>query len=156
MIGGVSICHGYMCILLYTQPIWCYSIPNIYAQLKGVSICHGYICMLLYMKPIWCNGIPENLCSIEGESICHGYICILLYMQTYLLLQYSRYLCSIGGGVNLPCIYVHAALYESLCGVMVFQRSMINWMGVSICHGYMCMLLYMKPIWCNGIPEIYA
>ena len=23
-------------------------------------------------------------------------------------------------------------------------------------HGYMCMLLYMKPVWCNGSPEIYA
>ena len=34
-------------------------------------------------------------------------------------------------------------------------ESMLNW-GVSICHGYMCMLLYMKPIWCNSIPEIYA
>ena len=26
----------------------------------------------------------------------------------------------------------------------------------SICHGYMCILLYMKLIWCNGFPEIYA
>ena len=23
-----------------------------------------------------------------------------------------------------------------------------------ICHGYMCILLYMKLIWCNGFPEI--
>ena len=26
----------------------------------------------------------------------------------------------------------------------------------SICHGYICILLYMKPMWCNGFPEIYA
>ena len=26
----------------------------------------------------------------------------------------------------------------------------------SICHGYMCIVLYMKPNWCNGVPEIYA
>ena len=26
----------------------------------------------------------------------------------------------------------------------------------SICHGYMCIVLYMKLIWCNGFPEIYA
>ena len=26
----------------------------------------------------------------------------------------------------------------------------------SVCHGYMCILLYMKLIWCSGFPEIYA
>ena len=26
----------------------------------------------------------------------------------------------------------------------------------SICHGYMCIVLYMKHIWCNGFPDIYA
>ena len=25
-----------------------------------------------------------------------------------------------------------------------------------ICHGSMCILLYMKPMWCNGFPQIYA
>ena len=27
---------------------------------------------------------------------------------------------------------------------------------MSICHGYMCILLYMKCIWCSGFPDIYA
>ena len=26
----------------------------------------------------------------------------------------------------------------------------------SIFHGYMCIVLYMKLIWCNGFPEICA
>ena len=26
----------------------------------------------------------------------------------------------------------------------------------SVCHWYMCILLYMKHIWCNGFPEIYG
>ena len=26
----------------------------------------------------------------------------------------------------------------------------------SVCHGYMCILLYMKLICCSGFPEIYA
>ena len=25
-----------------------------------------------------------------------------------------------------------------------------------LCHGYMCIVLYMKLIWCNGFAEIYA
>ena len=41
---------------------------------------------------------------------------------------------------------------------MDFHRSMLNWMrGMGlICHGSMCILLYMKPMWCNGFPEIYG
>ena len=38
---------------------------------------------------------------------------------------------------------------------MVFQTSMLNWRGF-ICYGYMCIVLYMKLIWCNGFAEIYA
>ena len=43
---------------------------------------------------------------------------------------------------------------------MVFQRCMLDWrreVGL-ICHGFMCIVLYiyMKLIWCNGFPEIYA
>ena len=26
----------------------------------------------------------------------------------------------------------------------------------AVCHGYMCILLYVKLIWCSGFPEIYA
>ena len=47
----------------------------------------------------------------------------------------------------------------SVCtGVVVFHKSIVDWWrGVgSICLGYMCILLYMKLIWCNGFPETYA
>ena len=27
---------------------------------------------------------------------------------------------------------------------------------MSICHGYVCIVLYMKLIWCNAFAEIYA
>ena len=26
----------------------------------------------------------------------------------------------------------------------------------SVCHGYMCILLYMKCIWCSGVALIYG
>ena len=26
----------------------------------------------------------------------------------------------------------------------------------SVCHGYLCIALYIKLIWCNGFAEIYA
>ena len=47
-----SVCHGYMCILLYVKCIWCSGYLEIYAQLWGVclplvyvhsSICETYL-----------------------------------------------------------------------------------------------------------------
>ena len=40
---------------------------------------------------------------------------------------------------------------------MVFQRSMFDCSGVHLPNmRTMCILLYMKLIWCHGFPEIYA
>ena len=30
-------------------------------------------------------------------------------------------------GVHLPKVYVHSATCETYCGVVVFNRSMVNW-----------------------------
>ena len=38
----------------------------------------------------------------------------------------------------------------NLFGVMVLYRSMVDWRA-HICPEYMCILLYVKLIWCNGI-----
>ena len=92
------------------------------------SISHGYISIVLYMKCIWCNGFAKIYAQLQE-------------------------------GVNLPWVYVHCAIYiRNFCGVMVFQRSMLDWRrGVgSICHRYMCIVLYIKPVWCHGFAEIYA
>ena len=37
----------------------------------------------------------------------------------------------------------------------MLHRSMLIWSG-SICQGYMCILLDVKLILCNGVAEIYA
>ena len=39
-------------------------------------------------------------------------------------------------------------------GVVVFKRCMVDWGDV--CHGYMCILLYVTLIWCSGVPEMYG
>ena len=61
-------------------------------------------------------------------------------------------------GVCLPWVYVHSSICDTdlVFSVVVFQRSMVNWGVVYICHGYMCILLYVTLIWCSGVPEIYA
>ena len=157
-----SVCHRYMCILLYVKLIWCSSFLEIYAQLEeGVgSVCHGYMCILLYMKLMWCSGVAQIYGQLEEgvESVYPWYMCILLYMtlmqcsgvaQIYAQLEEEW--------VSLPWVYVHSAICE-FCSVVVFQRFMLDWRrGVrSVCHGYMCILLYVQLIWCSSFPEIYA
>ena len=78
-----SICHGYMCILLYMKLIWCSGFPEICAQLEEGegSVCHGYMYILLYMKLIWCSGFPEICAQLEEwvGSVCIA-ICAYFHM----------------------------------------------------------------------------
>ena len=46
------------------------------------SICNGYMCIVLHMKLIWCNSFPDIYAQLEE-----------------------------GGGVNLPWVCVHCAIY---------------------------------------------
>ena len=48
------------------------------------SVYHGYMCILLHMKVIWCSGFPDIYAQLE-----------------------------VGGGFNLPWVYVHSAIYET-------------------------------------------
>ena len=45
---------------------------------------------------------------------------------------------------------------SKLCGVMVLNRSIVNWSRGYMYPQYMCIVLYMTLIWCNGIPYIYC
>ena len=62
-----SVCHGYMCILLYMKLIWCSGFSEIYARLEeGMgSVCHGYMCILLYVEVIGCSGFQETYPQLE-------------------------------------------------------------------------------------------
>ena len=42
------------------------------------------------------------------------------------------------------------AHFGNLFGIVVFHRYMVDWRGY-VCHRYMCMLLYVKLIWCSGV-----
>ena len=62
-----SVCHRYMCMLLYVQLIGCNGVAWIYAHLEeGVGlVCHRYMCILQYVKLIRCC---IDVCSIGGEG----------------------------------------------------------------------------------------
>ena len=103
-VGGYSD-YGYMCIVLYMSEI--YLVSWVFRDLcligGGVgSIWHGYMCIVQYLKLIWCNGFPEIYAELEegwwGQSAVG--ICALYYIYIYIWNWF---------------------------GVMVFQRSMLDW-----------------------------
>ena len=59
---GGSVCHGYMCILLYMKLNWCSGFPEIYTQLEeGVgSVCYGYKYILLHIKLLQFIGLNRT------------------------------------------------------------------------------------------------
>ena len=85
--GVGSICHGYICIVLYMKCMWCNGFPDTYARLE--------------------EGVGQ---SAMVYVHCAIYIC-----ETYLVSWFSKDLCLIGGGggINLPWIYVHCTIYET-------------------------------------------
>ena len=148
-IGGSNM--STMCILLYRKLIWCHGFPEIYAQLGGPNM--STMCILLYRKLIWCHGFPEIYAQLGGQYEHNVHSAIY---ETYLVSWFSRNLWSIG--VSICQIWAQCAFcyIGNLFGVMVFQKSMIDW-GVHLPNmSTMCILLYMKLIWCHGFPEIYA
>ena len=54
--GMGSICHGYMCIVLYIymKLMWCNGFAQIYVRL-GV-----------HLPNMWCNGFPKIYAGFEG------------------------------------------------------------------------------------------
>ena len=52
------------------------------------------------------------------------------------------------GGFHLSCIYVHCAISarSTKFDVVVFKASMLDRLGGSICHAYMCIVLYLLDL----------
>ena len=48
---------------------------------------------------------------------------------------------------------MYILLYMNLFGVVVLHRSLVNWRRGP---WFMCILLYVKLIWCSGITQIYG
>ena len=49
-------------------------------------------------------------------------------------------------------------MHSSLC-----DTDLVKWcfrdvwsVGGYVCHGYMCILLYVKLVWCSSVPEMYG
>ena len=116
-------------------------------SIGGGYIFPMYMCILLCVKHIWCSGIPYIYGQLEEGALVyvHSAICEISVVEWY-----SIHLWSIGGDTSVLCICALCYMLN-IFGVVVFHTSMVNWRGY-ICPKYICILLYIKHIWCSGIP----
>ena len=135
LIGGgsqVNLAMGICALCCMWKLIWCNGFPQIYARLEGVHLPNmNWLWNLLYMKLIYCNGFPEIYAWLEGGvgSICHRYMCIVLYMKLIWCNGFPEIYAQLEegvGGQSPMCICALCYIWN-LFGVMVFQRSMLDW-----------------------------
>ena len=113
---------------------------------------------------MWCSSIQCIYAQLTGGSICLLYICIVLDLPVGVAVCKASVLNWLGG--HLPSIYMHcprcsnccsgmqgicaqltgedlcliALCYANIFGVAVFNSSMLDWLGGSICFLYICIV----------------
>ena len=129
--GVGSICHGYMCIVLYMKLMWCNGFAEMYAWLEWGYIWLRYMQIVLYVKLLWCSGIAYIYCHLEERvgSICQGYMCILLYMKVIWFSCFPEIYAQFWRrGWDQSAMGICAFCYTwKLFDVVIFPKSMLNW-----------------------------
>ena len=107
------------------------------------------MCILLYVKLIQCSGIMQIYDEMEERYICPEYIALCYMLNLFGIVVFHRSMVSWKEGLGI-CAF---CFMLNLCGVVV---SIHLWSIGGGGHWYMCILLYVKLIWCSGIPYIYG
>ena len=110
-------------------------------------ICPKYMCILLYVTHIWCSGIPYIYGQLEGGTSALSISAFCFMWKLFGVVVFHKSMVNWrkeGLGICAFCSM------WNFCGVVVFHTSMVNCKGY-ICPQYMCILLYVKHIWCSGI-----
>ena len=80
-------------------------------------------------------------------------MCILLYVKLIWCSGIPYIYGQLEGGISTLGICGFCYMLN-LFGVVVFHTSMVNWKRGG--PWYMCIVLYVKLLWCNSIPYIYG
>ena len=143
----------HVCILLYVIVIWCNGISEICCQLESGGRCILSIYAFCYMWHLF-GVMVSHRCIVNwsGGYMYPQYMCILLYVKLIWCNGIPWIYCTVGVlGESILSICAFCYMWH-LFGVMVFHRCIVNWSGGYMYSQYMCILLYVTLIWCNGIP----
>ena len=136
-----------------TVEMWnCHSWPSMMPVLGGTFVMG--ICAFLYMWHWFSVVVFQQIYGWLGRGyICHGYMCILLYV-TLIWCSGVPEMYGWLGGTSAMGICAFFYMWHWF-GVVVFQRSMVNWEGTSA-MGYVPFFYMWNFCQCSGVPEIYG
>ena len=129
-----------------------------------------------YVKLMWYSGFHRSMIYVHS-AICETYLVQWIFHTS--MVDWRGYICPgicafcymlnlFGVVVFHRCmvnwrrgalVYVHSAICETYLVVsrgIPCVHSMVDWRGIHLPSQYMCILLYVKLIWCSGIPQIYG
>ena len=138
----------------------------------GVNLPWVYVYCAIY-ELVWYNGFPDIYAWLEergwGQSVIS--ICALCYIYLpvdlpSLVLWYSRHLCLSQRGQSTidPCYTITPSPCHLIIDpstplhllLPIDHRSMLHHYTPYICPRYLCIVLYVKLMWCSGLPWIYC
>ena len=90
------------------------------------------------MCQVWCSSIQGIYAPLQG-AIC---ICIVLFMKLMWCNGFAIIYAQLGGQSAIGRCALFFIYRSAKFGVAVFKVSMLNWRRGSICHMYMCIVLY--------------
>ena len=128
--GVRSVCHEYMCLLLYMKLTRCNGFPEIYAQLEEGGQSTMGICAFWY---IWNSfGVVVFQRSMLNWRREHEVNLPWVYVHSAIYETYFMQLCCIdlwsfwgGVGVSLPMGICAFCYIWNLCGVVMLHRSVV-------------------------------
>ena len=98
----------------------------------------------------WRRGCNQSIMGMYAFIYLSNLFGVVIFHRS--MLDWRRGWCKSAIGI---CVFFYMTI---LFVVVVLLRSMPDlkrgWS--SVCHGYMCILQYVKLIWCSGSAEIYA
>ena len=136
LIGRGWFCLRYLCIMLYVKLLWCSGLPWVYGWLEegwGQSI----------MKLIWCGGLPRIYGWFEGGSSARR-------SAKFGVVVFKASLLKRGGSICHRSMLHH---YTSPAKQPYIHATPLHPISLS---KYLCIMLYVKLMWCSGLPCIYG
>ena len=109
------------------------------------------------IKLMLCSGLPCIYCQLEGGDSSAGKFVKfgVVVFKASLLERGSIRHRSMLHHYTSPLPNDHRLLHDYTSSLQIDHRSMLHCYTRDICPRYLCNMLYVKLMWCSGLPCIY-
>ena len=118
------------------------------------------------MCQVWCSGIQGISAWLGGQVAMVRYSLFYIYRSAkFCVVVFMVSLLEWGGqSVIHPCYTVtppppidhRSMLHHYTFPSSIDHRSMLHYYTPELCPRYLCIMVYVKCMWCSGLPWIYS